>query len=208
MPRHLLKPCSGEMKHVFAGQALEAVLASARRPPGNEDSRTDRSPSLGGSRRSFVTVVLSALAVAIAAFALYRATLLPGFDFGDRLDRDRRSSLFLNRQGGRLPRDPIPVALRSGYSRCERTGCRTGCARRRPPIRRIRRRARRARSSVAAFPNAPAPRQIGGRRDLAARPETSSPEAQHTGQLVVHYVFTKPGTWALFWALTYLTQQP
>src|SRR5712664_717176 len=44
-PRHLLKPCSGEMKQVFAGAALEAVLATARRPPSNEDSRTDRAAS-------------------------------------------------------------------------------------------------------------------------------------------------------------------
>src|SRR6266851_5779705 len=53
--RHLLKPCSGGMKHVFAGAALEAVLAAAKRPPSNEDSSTDRSPLLGGLRRSFVT---------------------------------------------------------------------------------------------------------------------------------------------------------
>jgi len=43
------------MKHVFSGEALEAVLAAARRPPSNEDSRTDRSSSRGGLRRSFVT---------------------------------------------------------------------------------------------------------------------------------------------------------
>ena len=42
----------------FSGEALEAVLAAARRPPGNEDSRTDRSSSLGGLRRSFVTMTL------------------------------------------------------------------------------------------------------------------------------------------------------
>src|SRR5438034_1309291 len=35
---------------------IEAVLAAAQRPPGNEDSRTDRSSSLGGLRRSFVTM--------------------------------------------------------------------------------------------------------------------------------------------------------
>src|SRR5881397_2633830 len=45
---------SQRMKQVFAGWALEAVLAAARRPPGNEDSLTDRS-SLGGLRRSFFT---------------------------------------------------------------------------------------------------------------------------------------------------------
>src|SRR5712691_9354438 len=54
---HLLKPCSGEIRQVFSGEALEAVLAAAQRPPGNEDSRTDRSPSLGGLRRSFVTIL-------------------------------------------------------------------------------------------------------------------------------------------------------
>ena len=41
-PRHLPKPGAGEMKQVFAGQALEAVLAAARRPPSNEGSRTNR----------------------------------------------------------------------------------------------------------------------------------------------------------------------
>jgi len=45
---------SQRMKQVFAGWALEAVLAAARRPPSNEDSLTDES-SLGGLRRSFVT---------------------------------------------------------------------------------------------------------------------------------------------------------
>src|SRR5713101_4873882 len=39
----------------LSGKALEAVLAAAQRPPSNEDSRTDRSLSLGGLRRSFVT---------------------------------------------------------------------------------------------------------------------------------------------------------
>src|SRR5436189_206874 len=39
--RHLLKPRSGEMTHVFAGEASAAVSAAAQRPPGNEDSRTD-----------------------------------------------------------------------------------------------------------------------------------------------------------------------
>src|SRR5712692_1518456 len=43
------------MKQVFASEALEAVLAGAQRPPSNEDSRNDRSPLLGGLRRSFVT---------------------------------------------------------------------------------------------------------------------------------------------------------
>src|SRR5882672_6935097 len=42
------------MKQVFAGSALEAVLAAARRPPSNEDSLADGA-SLGGLRRSFVT---------------------------------------------------------------------------------------------------------------------------------------------------------
>src|SRR5712691_455968 len=45
------------MKQVFAGEALEAVLAAAQRPPSNEDSRTDRMALLGGLRRSFVTVL-------------------------------------------------------------------------------------------------------------------------------------------------------
>src|SRR5207247_668461 len=55
------------------------------RMSGHEDSRTDRSSSLGGLRGSLVTGrgFLCAPAVAIAAFTLYRATLLPGFDFGD-----------------------------------------------------------------------------------------------------------------------------
>src|SRR5713226_425669 len=52
--RHLLKPMSQRMKQVFAGWALEAVLAAALRPPSNEDSLADRL-SLGGLRRSFVT---------------------------------------------------------------------------------------------------------------------------------------------------------
>src|SRR5207247_1234786 len=43
------------MKRVFSGEALEAVLAAAERPPSNEDSRADRSSSLGDLRRSFVT---------------------------------------------------------------------------------------------------------------------------------------------------------
>ena len=41
--RHLLKPRSGKVKQVYAGEALEAVLAAAQRPPSNEDSRTDHS---------------------------------------------------------------------------------------------------------------------------------------------------------------------
>src|SRR6266498_2776510 len=53
-PRHLLKPCSGEMEQVFASDALEAVLAAARRPPSNEDSLA-HGALLGGLRRSFVT---------------------------------------------------------------------------------------------------------------------------------------------------------
>jgi hypothetical protein len=56
VPRHLLKPMSQRMKQVFADRALEAVLAAARRPPSNEDSLADGS-SLGGLRRSFVTVL-------------------------------------------------------------------------------------------------------------------------------------------------------
>src|SRR5213593_2440231 len=40
---------SQRMKRVFAGWALEAVLAAARRPPSNEDSLADGS-SLGGLR--------------------------------------------------------------------------------------------------------------------------------------------------------------
>jgi len=48
---------SQRMKQVFAGWALEAVLAAARRPPSNEDSLTDGS-SLGGLRQSFVTRLL------------------------------------------------------------------------------------------------------------------------------------------------------
>src|SRR5439155_3254942 len=39
LARHLLKPCSREIKQVFAGVALEAVFAAAQRPPGNEDSQ-------------------------------------------------------------------------------------------------------------------------------------------------------------------------
>ncbi len=65
MTRHLLKPCSGEMKQVFPKEALEAVLAAAQRPPSNEDSRTDRSSSLGGLRRSFVTGTRPQIAAAL-----------------------------------------------------------------------------------------------------------------------------------------------
>ncbi len=43
------------MKQDFSGEALEAVLVAAQRPTSNEDSRTDRSSSLGGLRRRFVT---------------------------------------------------------------------------------------------------------------------------------------------------------
>src|SRR5207249_835848 len=45
-------------EQVFSGEALEAVLAAAQRPPSNEDSRTDRSLLHGGLRRSFVTMVV------------------------------------------------------------------------------------------------------------------------------------------------------
>jgi hypothetical protein len=66
--RHLLKPNSGDMKQVFAAAALEAVLAAAQRPPGDEDSRIDsRSSSLGGLRRSFVTVLATMVLVALGA---------------------------------------------------------------------------------------------------------------------------------------------
>jgi hypothetical protein len=56
-----------------------------------------------------VTGVLSALAVAIAAFALYRATLLPGFDFGD-------TGSFQTIVGSRLitPRDGYPLYFAIG----------------------------------------------------------------------------------------------
>src|SRR6266581_1448758 len=60
--RHLLKPRSDEMKQVYAGEALESVLAAAQRPPSNEDSRTDGWALLGRSRRSFVTLATSAMA--------------------------------------------------------------------------------------------------------------------------------------------------
>ena len=55
--KHLLKPMSLQMKQVFVGSALEAVLAAAaERPPSNEDSPPPPIPSsLGGLRRSFVT---------------------------------------------------------------------------------------------------------------------------------------------------------
>jgi membrane-associated phospholipid phosphatase len=53
-PRHLLQPCSGEMNQVCP-EALDAVLAAARRPPGNEDSPSYGGASLDGLRRSFVT---------------------------------------------------------------------------------------------------------------------------------------------------------
>jgi ribose transport system substrate-binding protein len=58
--RQLLKPVSLQMKEVSGGSALadalEAVLAAAQRPAGNEDSpRWRAGPSLGGLRRSFVT---------------------------------------------------------------------------------------------------------------------------------------------------------
>ena len=48
------KPMWQRMKQVFASWALEAVLAAARRPPGNEDSLADGA-SRGGLTRSFVT---------------------------------------------------------------------------------------------------------------------------------------------------------
>src|SRR5712691_4741198 len=46
------------MWQVFAGEALEAVLAAAPRPPGNEGSRTDCSSLLGGLRRGLVAVTV------------------------------------------------------------------------------------------------------------------------------------------------------
>jgi hypothetical protein len=57
--RHLLKPISSQLKHVVVGPALEAVLgAAAERPPSNEASPTQLAgSSLGGLRRSFVTVL-------------------------------------------------------------------------------------------------------------------------------------------------------
>src|SRR5712691_367091 len=56
-PRHLLKRMSVQVKQVFAGSALEAVLAAAaKRPPSNEDSPLPPvGRFLGGFRRSFVT---------------------------------------------------------------------------------------------------------------------------------------------------------
>src|SRR5207247_11170780 len=59
---------SQRMKQVFAGWALEAVLAAARRPPSNEDSLADGA-SLGGLRRSFVTAeVIPPRATCAAAY--------------------------------------------------------------------------------------------------------------------------------------------
>ena len=57
--RHLLKPMSLQMKQVFVGSALEAVLAAAaEQPPSNEDLPPPPVPSsLYGLRRSFVTVL-------------------------------------------------------------------------------------------------------------------------------------------------------
>jgi hypothetical protein len=61
--RHLLKPWSGGVQ-VFAGAALEAVLAAARQATSNEDSRIDyRRSSRGGLRRSVVTVLVASVAV-------------------------------------------------------------------------------------------------------------------------------------------------
>src|SRR5438128_10847513 len=60
-PRHLLKPMSVQMKRLFVGSALEAVLAAAaKRPPSNEDSPLQPvGRFLGRLRRSFVTVVVA-----------------------------------------------------------------------------------------------------------------------------------------------------
>ena len=66
--RHLLKPCSGEMKQVCP-EALDAVLAAAQRPPGNEDSATDRPRLLGGLRRSFVTIGIRMFVALVALVA-------------------------------------------------------------------------------------------------------------------------------------------
>jgi flagellar L-ring protein FlgH len=69
LTRHLLKPCSDEMKQVF-GEALEAVLAAAQRPPSNEDSLAHRQASLVGMRRSFVTgaiILLIAIGIPMSA---------------------------------------------------------------------------------------------------------------------------------------------
>ena len=53
--------------------------------------------------------LLPALAVGVAAFALYRATLLPGFDFGD-------TASFQTMAGSSLitPRDGYPVYFAIG----------------------------------------------------------------------------------------------
>jgi hypothetical protein len=80
--RHLLKPCSVGMKQVLVDEALEAVLAAAQRPSSNEDSRADRLSSLGGLRRSFVTLL---------GFA---ALVAGSLSCGDAV-RDSRSPVFL-----------------------------------------------------------------------------------------------------------------
>ena len=76
--RHLLKPMSSQVKQVFVGPALEAVLAAAaERSPSNEGSPFWRSgPSLGGSRRSFVTALLACALLALSASPL-RAQVPP-----------------------------------------------------------------------------------------------------------------------------------
>ena len=76
LTRHLLKPISSQMKHVFGRSALEAVLAAAaERPPGKQ-------ASLGGLMRSFVTIfAAAALGMASAAVpALAHHSFVAEFD--------------------------------------------------------------------------------------------------------------------------------
>src|SRR5437773_93289 len=75
------------MRQVFAGWALEAVLAAARRPPSNEDSLADGS-SLGGLRRSFVTHLAIMLLEGRARCRLRHANT------PFRADKDHMSHLF------------------------------------------------------------------------------------------------------------------
>src|SRR5881396_2962137 len=90
-PSHLLKPVSQRIRQVFAGWALEAVLAAARRPPSNEDSLADGA-SLGGLRRSFVThqpflVVRSSVAIR-ASSSKQIETLIADLRAGRAVTRD------------------------------------------------------------------------------------------------------------------------
>src|SRR5207244_12514445 len=84
----------------FAAKASEAVLTAARRPPSNEDSRTDRrARRLGGLRRSFVTGPAERPARKEAAMALRGKAiaasllLISGSAGGGKCEQSRRLSV-------------------------------------------------------------------------------------------------------------------